>query len=425
MPSGHDHEADGYGGQHWDSGPYRDSGEPWGAGEHRGSGQGRDAGPHGDSGRWDATHGAVGASALPSLSPQNANLLPAPHDDSQSQVNHTLVVSDATQIAPYGDLPPAGTVPPYAGGRYRGRRSGGPHESWLSRYFFGGRLVYVAGALAVILVAALVTWWFSSGRYQNVPSLTGLTVVQARNVLQNQGLNARVGPTEHNPMKKGHVFKASPGQGQRVPSGSTVTLAVSLGPVYLTVPNVSGQPEATAKATLAQQHIRIGDDKPEVSSSVPAGAVIGTIPRAYTKIPQHTQVRLIVSQGPGLPNFVGMQVADAQAQASAGGYTINAVANAKGSQPANTIVKQTPPPNTPITAGEVVTVYYSPGPPAAPVPDVTGMPLAQAISTLQNAGFQVAVNHAGPGGTVGSYSPSGDQPQGTVITVTVGIFSGM
>jgi serine/threonine-protein kinase len=136
-------------------------------------------------------------------------------------------------------------------------------------------------------------------------------------------------------------------------------------------------------------------------------------------------VRVIVSQGPGLPNFVGMQVADAQAQASAGGYTINAVANAKGSQPANTIVNQSPRPNTPITPGEVVTVYYSPGPPAVPVPDVTGMPLAQAIQTLQNAGFQVSVNHAGPGDTVGSYSPSGDQPKGTVITVNVGIFSGM
>jgi serine/threonine-protein kinase len=457
-----DHEPDGYSGQHWDTGRYRDSGEQWDTGpgwdsgegwdsgqrpdsgeqwdsgpqwdsgsqrppgaQHRDSGQFRDSGPQGDSGRWDAKQGAVGASALPSLSPQNANLLPALPGDSQSQDNHTLVVSDATQIAPYGDLPPAGSVPPYARGRYRGHRSGGPHESWIGRYFFGGRLIYVAGALAVILVAALVTWWFSSGRYQKVPSLTGLTVVQARNVLQNQGLNAKVGPAKHNPMKKGHIFKASPGQGQRVPSGSTVTLVVSLGPVYIVVPNVSGQSADAARAYLSQHGIRVGDDKPEVSSSVPAGAVIGTIPRAYAKIPKSTPVRVIVSQGPGLPNFVGMQVADAQAQASAGGYTINAVANAKGSQPANTIVNQSPRPNTPITPSEVVTVYYSPGPPAVPVPDVTGMPLAQAIQTLQNAGFQVSVNHAGPGDTVGSYSPSGDQPKGTVITVNVGIFSGM
>jgi serine/threonine-protein kinase len=429
---GYGSQPDGYGGQQWDSGEQWDSGPHWDSGaqrpsgaHRRDSGQFRDSGPHGDFGRRHGKPGAVGASALPSLSPQHAGLLPPPPGDSSSHDNRTLVVSDATQLAPYGDLPPAGPVPPYPGGRYRGRRSGEPRESWLGRYLFGGRLIYVAGALAVILVVALVTWWFSSGRYQKVPSLAGLTFVQARNVLQNQGLHAKPGHAKHNPMQKGHIFKASPGKGQKVPSGSTVTLSVSLGPVYLVVPNVSGQTEAAARAYLRQHGLRIGQDKPEVSSSVPAGSVIGTIPRAYAKIPQTTPVRVIVSEGPGLPTFVGMQVTDAEAAASAGGYTINAVANAKGSEPANTIVSQNPRPNSPITPGEVVTVRYSPGPPTIPVPDVTGMPVSQAIDTMHAAGFRITVDHAGPGGTVGSYSPSGDQPRGTVITLTIGVFSGM
>jgi beta-lactam-binding protein with PASTA domain len=191
------------------------------------------------------------------------------------------------------------------------------------------------------------------------------------------------------------------------------------------VPDVSGQSEAAAKAFLRDHHLTVGEDKPAVSSSVPAGAVIGTIPRAYTQIPQNRPVRLIVSEGPGLPNFVGMQVADAQAAASAGGYQINAVANAKGEQPANTITSQSPPPDTPITPGEVVTVHYSPGPPMIAVPNVQNMPVAQAIAILRDAGFQVAVDHAGPGETVGNYTPQGDQPKGTVITLTIGFFSGL
>jgi serine/threonine-protein kinase len=270
-----------------------------------------------------------------------------------------------------------------------------------------------------------VSWWFSSGRYQKVPAVTGLTYREASNVLQNQGLHARRGQAHHNPMKKGDVFRVKPARGQKVPSGSTVTLLVSLGPVFRTVPNVSGQTEAAAKAYLRQHHLRLGQDKPEVSSSVPAGAVIGTMPHAYAKIPQNQLVRVIVSEGPGLPNFVGMQVTDAQAAASAGGYTINAVANAKGSEPANTIVGQSPQPNTPITPGEVVTVRYSPGPPTAPVPDVRGMPVTQAIQVMHQAGFRIAVNHAGPGNTVGNYSPQGDQPKGTVITLIIGVFSGL
>ena len=362
---------------------------------------------------------AVGASALPSLSPQQSELLPGP----QSAANHTLVVSDATEIGPYADLPGVDYRQPSDRRRYRGRRAAG--QSWLSRFLVTGRLMYVSGALALVLVIALVTWWFSSGRYQQVPALRGMTLSAAKSVLKNQGLTYHLASSKHNPLPKGEVVKVSPSAGQRIAGGSSITLTLSLGPVILQVPDVSGQSEADARAALTQNNLTVGPNHPAVSSSVPAGNVIGTIPRAYTKIPKNRPVSLIVSEGPGLPNFVGMQVADAQAAASAGGYQINAVANAKGDQPANTITSQSPRPDTPIKSGEVVTVHFSPGPPVVTVPDVRGMPLTQAIITLREAGFGVAVNHAGPGETVGNYDPQGDQPQGTVITLTVGVFSGL
>ena len=367
--------------------------------------------------------GAVGASALPSLSPQNSDLLPAPHAD--SLVNHTLVVSEAGQLAAYGDLPPVRAWP-FDGAGYRGRRfSRQPREPWVQRYLFSHRLVYVCAGLAAILVIVLAGWWFSSGRYQQVPAVRGMSWKVARTVLKNQGLEFKLGKSHHNALPKGDVIKTVPARESRVASGSSVTLIVSLGPVMRTVPNVSGQAEAAAKAYLVAHKLKVGQDKPAVSSSVPVGDVIGTIPHAYSVIPQNQRVRLVVSEGPGLPDFVGMQVTDAQAAAAAGGYTINAVANAKGSEVANTITSQSPTPNTPITPGEVVTVHYSPGPPTIPVPDVQGMPVSQAILTLQRLGFRIAVSHSGPGGTVGSYSPTGNQPKGTLITLTIGIFSGL
>jgi eukaryotic-like serine/threonine-protein kinase len=367
----------------------------------------------------DARPGAVGASALPSLSPQHSELLPGP----QSAANHTLVVSDATEIGPYADLPGVDYRQPPDGRRYRGRRVAG--RSWLSRFLVTGRLMYVSGALALVLVIALVTWWFSSGRYQQVPALRGMTLSAAKSVLKNQGLTYKLARSVHSSLPQGEVFKVSPGAGQRIAGGSSITLTLSLGPVILQVPDVSGQSEAAARAALRDSDLTVGPNHPAVSSSVPAGNVIGTIPRAYTKIPQNRPVSLIVSEGPGLPNFVGMQVADAEAAASAGGYSINPVQNARGEQPANTITSQSPRPDTPITPGEVVTVHFSPGPPMVTVPDVRGMPVTQAIITLRQAGFGVAVSHSGPGDTVGNYDPQGDQPQGTVITVTVGIFSGL
>jgi beta-lactam-binding protein with PASTA domain len=373
----------------------------------------------------DAAPGTVGASALPSLRPEPSGVLPAPYGDRESMANHTLIVGDATEIAGYGDLPGVSYRQPFDGGRYRGRRAPArQREPWLSRFLFSGRLMYVSGALALVLVIALATWWFSSGRYQQVPALRGMTLSAAKTVLTNQGLHFRLGDPKINPLPKGDVIKTVPPSGSKVAGGSLVTVILSLGPVMRVVPDVSGQSEAAARTLLGQAHLRPGPDKLETSSSVPAGSVIGTIPAAYTKIPQSKPVTLIVSQGPGLPNFVSTQVAAAQAAASAGGYHINAVANAKGSAPANTITSQSPLPNTPITPGEVVTVHFSPGPPAIPVPNVQGMPEAQAITTLQQAGFQVAVTHAGPGDAVGKYAPAGNQPKGTVITIFVGILSG-
>ncbi len=368
----------------------------------------------------DSQPGAVGASALPSLRPQTSELPPGPHAD-----NHTLVVSDAGQLAAYGDLP-AVRNRQFEGAGYRSRRAASrPREPWVQRYLFSHRLIYLSAGLAVVLLIALAGWWFSSGRYQQVPALSGMNWHAATNVLKNQGLQAKLGKHKHNVLPKGDVIRTLPARGSQVAGGSPVTLVTSLGPVMRTVPNVSGQPEAAAKAYLVQHKLTVGQDKPAVSSSVVAGDVIGTIPHAYSLIPQHEPIRLIVSEGPGLPSFVGMQVTDAEAAAAAGGYTINAVANAKGREVANTITSQSPSPNTPITAGEVVTVHFWPGPPTVPVPDVQGMPVAQAIQTLQGAGFRIAVTHAGPGGTVGSYSPTGNQPKGTVITLTIGILSGL
>jgi Protein kinase domain/PASTA domain len=59
-------------------------------------------------------------------------------------------------------------------------------------------------------------------------------------------------------------------------------------------------------------------------------------------------------------------------------------------------------------------------PPLVPVPDVIGMNFAQAQRLLQSDGFTVAGTHNPPGDKVVSTSPSGEAPEGSVITVVYG-----
>jgi serine/threonine-protein kinase len=290
---------------------------------------------------------------------------------------------------------------------------------------YGRRPVYLCAGLALILLIALTTWWLNTGKYTNVPPLKGIDVATARAELNNLGLRSKLGTPQNSRLPKGEVLSTSPRIGAQVTPGAMITLIVSLGPVVVSCPQVSGQPLSQAQAALKQAHLTPGTVTQATSGTVPVGDVISTTPHAYAKCPEDKPVGLTVSAGPGLPNFVGQQLSAAQTAAQAGGYTINPVPDANSTQPANTITSQSPGANTPITSGEVVTVHVSQGPPQVPVPDVQGLSLHDAIKELKQAGFQWTINKGIVGDSVVSYSPTGTAPQGSTITLNVGLLSGM
>ncbi|HEY2507990.1 MAG TPA: Stk1 family PASTA domain-containing Ser/Thr kinase [Streptosporangiaceae bacterium] len=325
----------------------------------------------------------------------------------QASANHTMVV------------PVGGMDEDYASG-YRGRRVRRARysEPFLQRWLFSRRILIVLG----VLVAASLAWWLVQGQYTTVPRVVSQTVATARTELANAGFKVVSGTARHdNAVPAGHVIATDPAGGTRASHGGRVVLITSLGPALVTMPSVTGQQLAQAEQNLHAAGLTPGTVTHETSSSIPAGVVISTSPAAYQHWPQYKAVQLVVSAGPPLPSFVGQQVAVAQGTASAGGYSIQQEAVTSSDQPAGTVVKQSPQAGTPITPGEVVTVWVSPGPAMVNVPDVQGENEQQAISDLKQAGFNVTVNDSGLGSDVTSYSPTGQAPQGSTITINVGI----
>ena len=417
----------------YDSGAYRS--DLYGSGA-------RDSGPR--SADPYADRGVVGASALPSLSPQSAAIEHTPMPESPEAVNHTLVVSAGAGFGDYhdGSMTRSGYGgPDYPGrryadndydnlyrGEYRGRRAAGhQREPLLQRLLFGKRLWFVLGGVVVVTAVGLTTWWLSAGQYTKVPVLHGMTEAAARSKLDTLGLAMRLNQpgARHSDLPKGEVIAVSPRPGSKVGNGSSITLILSLGPAMLQVPDVTGQPLSQAEVALRQAHLKPGAVRKATSGTVPVGDVITTTPVAYTTWPQTKPVGLTISAGPGLGNFIGQPIAVAQAAAQSGGFTINQVPDTKSSQAAGTITGQSPPPNTPIKPGEVVTVRVSQGPPTVAVPNVIGMPVREAIKAMEQAGFQVTVNPEGPGDRVGSYSPTTPEPKGSTITLNIGLLSGL
>jgi beta-lactam-binding protein with PASTA domain/serine/threonine protein kinase len=339
-----------------------------------------------------------------------------------ANANHTLVVpagGPGYDGLPYGGVPysegdgPA--YPPRRGGRFRGG------EPVLQRWLFSRRFVYLSLGIAAAVIIGLVAWWVTDGQFVTVPQVTGMAVGTARSELQNLGFTVKVGQGVHsNTVAKGDVAATDPGTGASTKRGTTVTIIESTGPVMLGVPQVTGLTEAAAQAELRKAGLTPGSVTTAASDTIPVGVVISTNPVAGTSWPEAKPVGITVSAGPPLPNFVGQQFAAAQTEAQTGGYQLQQQ-TVSNSAAQGTIVGQSPGAGSPITKGEVVTVQVSNGPPEVNIPNVQGLSVHDATQELEQAGFQVSLSRGPFGGnTVASYSPTGQAPKGSTITIMTG-----
>jgi beta-lactam-binding protein with PASTA domain len=238
----------------------------------------------------------------------------------------------------------------------------------------------------------------------------------------NTGLTAKLGKSQFsNRVAQGSVISTQPAIGSRVSKGATVMIIVSEGPRIVSVPQVTGGTLANAEAGLRQAGLVPGAVTNQASATIPSGIVISTTPAGGVSWPQTRPVSLVVSTGQPVPNFVGQQKAVAEQWAQTNSVSLNEVPDAKSTQPAGIVTQQSVAPNSSFTPHQVITITISNGPQMVNVPDVTGHSVTEAEQTLSQAGFQVKVVMVGPLDKVFNESPSGQAPQGSVITLYVGL----
>jgi eukaryotic-like serine/threonine-protein kinase len=296
--------------------------------------------------------------------------------------------------------------PGYDGGGYRRKRRIG---------------LLIAVAVLIFAVAGGAGWWFTQAGYTTVPAVAGMTDGAAVTALRADGFTVRMGPAvTDNTAKAGTVARTTPAAGGRVRKGSDITLIPSAGPRMIKVPDVSGQQLSDAEQALRNVGLTPGQVRKVASDSVDAGIVVSTQPAAGLSSPQPTPVVITVSEGPPLPNFVGQDEQSIQQWAAQNGITLNAQQDTGSSQPQGTITRQSPVPGTPITDNETVTIGVSSGPPEVAIPNVDGESVGPARQTLTKLGFTVTVSRFGPFNKVFQYTPNGQAPKGSTITLYTG-----
>jgi eukaryotic-like serine/threonine-protein kinase len=191
------------------------------------------------------------------------------------------------------------------------------------------------------------------------------------------------------------------------------------------VPLVNGLSVTSAQNQIKAAHLR-STVVDQANATVRKNYVISSNPPQGNNEPANTLVTLYVSSGPGnvtVPNVQGKLEVAAETTLQNAGFTVVTQQDAASTEPAGTVVSQSPVGNSQVAPGSKVTIYVSG---ATGVPNVVGLSLASAQTSLQSAGFKVnATTVAGPASTapgdVWQQNPVANTTEapGTVVTILV------
>jgi beta-lactam-binding protein with PASTA domain/tRNA A-37 threonylcarbamoyl transferase component Bud32 len=195
-----------------------------------------------------------------------------------------------------------------------------------------------------------------------------------------------------------------------------VVLALLLLPTggsTVTVPNVTGQAEQVASATLRRAGLSVAASQVS-STTVASGLVVSQSPLGGSRAKRGASVSIAVSSGPGsatVTNVEGLSAAQAVARLRKAGFEPTTKGEASATVAAGHAVATDPPAGSELKVGGAVTVLVSSGPAPVRVPDLTGQTREGAEAAITNAGLAV--------GSVTSRASAAQTP-GTVLSQSPG-----
>ncbi len=190
-----------------------------------------------------------------------------------------------------------------------------------------------------------------------IPPVTGLSQRVATQKLRKAGFEVEVRQVFDDRVQQGNVIDQSPAARIELEKGLTVTITVSRGPELVGIPDVAGQDEETATATLQNLGFGVAATE-EFSAQVNKGDVIRTNPPIGSDVPKGSEVTLVVSKGPEtfpMPNVIGMTADGARDRLEGLGLKVREV-QVPGSI-GNEVVGQEPDAGTTVEQGEEVTIF--------------------------------------------------------------------
>lgn len=297
----------------------------------------------------------------------------------------------------------------------------------------------------------------SSANTVVMPNLLGKTMTEAKIELKELGIDITLkGSESSSKYSAGQIMEQNIAEGTKVEVGSSVEVTIagsgssgtsgsstsstaadstsSTTDTEVTVPNVVGKDEATARAAIEAAGLTVGTVTEASSDTVTSGLVISQTVAANTKTAKGTKVNLVLSSGPSsvkVTDVIGHEQSRAEQELAAAGFQVSVKEAYSSDVRPGLVISTTPDRGTPAKPGSTVTMTVSQGKEKVTIPSVSvGMTYEAAAEKLEDAGFTGTISEATESsdsvgsGFVTRYSPSGTvDPDGTV-TIYVSTGSG-
>jgi beta-lactam-binding protein with PASTA domain len=198
-------------------------------------------------------------------------------------------------------------------------------------------------------------------------------------------------------------------------------------PNLIPVPSLLGLPRAAADTALARAGLKLGKVA-EQESRYAAGTVIGQAPDPGDEVAPEVPIEIVVAIAikPTVPDLRGLTLDDATGRIEAAGLAGGAVARRESRQAQEgTVLAQDPLPGMRVEPGAAVSLVVAVAPPpTVAVPDLAGMPRAEAARALKAAGLAIGEVSEKEGGKPGlvlaqAPKPGTEVPPGSPVSLVV------
>jgi serine/threonine-protein kinase len=236
-----------------------------------------------------------------------------------------------------------------------------PRRKWLARLrpLLTTVLVAVAAFFTglVLFNEVVMPRWVHRGTETRVPDLQNLNLRQAARVLDPLGLRLSVRGEQYDPqVPKGFVLWQDPPANDIVRAGRPISVLVSLGEEFMSVPALYGESKRGAGLLLSRSGLALGDVVEAYSDEVGQGLVVATEPGAQSVVNRDAAVSVLVSRGaPGetylMPDLLGRDVKSVKSDLEALGFVVQVVGDLGKLA---SIVEQIPLPGSRIRRGQTL-----------------------------------------------------------------------